>query len=119
MKQIYIILIPIFVLTATSCKNEKDALISKYEQLVEKASMEYTHCNEDSWKRINDDFKKLDKQYARLEKKMSAQDIEKIHELKGRFYSITVKYEALRLKKILKDGYNKAKGFIHDFFDDQ
>jgi predicted nucleic acid-binding Zn-ribbon protein len=105
-----------FVLVFVSCKKEKDVLIADFEEFVIKTSNEYNSCNDVVWEQINREFQKLDNRYSQLEDKLSEQEKERIDVLRGRFYSIRVKYETKQLKDKVKSGYDTTKGFIDEFF---
>ena len=119
MKSFYSILVCILVLILVSCRNEKDALIAGFEGLVKKASNAYANCDETTWSQIDDEFKKLDIEYSQIETNLSEKEKEKIDRLRGRFYSLKMKYEANRIKQRIKGVYNCAKGFADEFFNDQ
>ena len=116
MKQYYFILAFTFVLV--SCKSETDVLIANFEEFIINASNKYNSCDDLTWKRLSNEFQKLDNRYSRLDHKLSKQEKEKIDIIKGRFYSIQVKYEARQLKNKVKRGYDKAKGFVNEFIND-
>lgn len=99
-----------------SCKNEKETLIRDYETLIEKASNVYLSCDEKTWQQLVDEFRKLENRYSQVEKKISAQEKERIETLRGRYYSIKMKYDANRIKQKLKRSFDNAKGFVDELF---
>ena len=119
MKTFYSFIILISVLILISCGKEKaNALISDYEKLILKASNVYSECDEATWRKLNDEFQILNNKYAKIQTEISNKDKEKLDTLKGRFYSIKVKYDAIRLKQKLKEGYDTIKGFVEEFIND-
>lgn len=118
MKQYYSILMSTFALMIVSCTNETEVLVADFDKFVTEASEKYSSCDDATWMRLSDEYQKIHSRYFQLEDKLSEQDKEKIDILKGRFSSIKVKYEARRLKEKIKSEYDKAKGFVDEFFSD-
>jgi uncharacterized protein YcfL len=118
MKPYYFILVSAFVLIFVSCESKTDVLIADFERFVIKASNKYNNCDDETWRQLMNEFQKIENKSSQLENKLSEQEKEKVAILKGRFYSIQVKYEVKRIKDKLKNEYNKTKGFVDGFIDD-
>jgi hypothetical protein len=107
------------MVTQISCGNKAEVLISDYESLVCRANESYSKCDREAWKIMEQKFSELNSRYSCMSEKMCEAERNSVNRLKGQFYSIKVKYEALQLKGKLKNSYNAVKGFVEEMISNQ
>lgn len=117
-KALFLILIASGVfLSSCDLLNNKDNYIKSFETFIATTEANVENLSETEWEKIEAKFTKFATEtYDRFADKLSAEDQQKIGELKVRFEKIKVKYGINKAGDKLKDGVEQAKGAAEEIF---